>query len=226
MLSFSFLSSKVWYGLLCVRGGIYRGAMFKFTLLIPANYPEGGCPVSVQKYPDFQLEKLSRERGDKRLRFVGEHLEFVCFACQLNNWSREHVPPRKWTLLNTLGSLWMSLVPCECDLCMVSAKLQELDFQAGVYHPLVNYETGELETKQEFQRWRYSSPSTSFLHYLGPSSYHAHLLPRTPLSLTHLLPHTPPSLTHLPPTHTSLPQTRCKSYLPVAHVCKEDILQH
>ena len=37
----------VWYGLLCIRGGIYNGAMFKFTLLIPANYPDGGCPVSI-----------------------------------------------------------------------------------------------------------------------------------------------------------------------------------
>jgi len=32
--------------------------------------------------------------------------------------------------------------------------LQEFDFQSGVYHPLVDYETGELETKREFQRWR------------------------------------------------------------------------
>ena len=73
--------------------------------------------------------------------------------------------------------------------CMLSAKLQEFDFQAGVYHPLINYETGELETKQEFQRWRYRSPPPSFLHFLGPSS-----------SLT-LLPHTPPpSLTHLSPS--------------------------
>lgn len=73
--------------------------------------------------------------------------------------------------------------------CMLFAKLQEFDFQAGVYHPLINYETGELETKQEFQRWRYRSPPPSFLHFLGPSS-----------SLT-LLPHTPPpSLTHLSPS--------------------------
>lgn len=35
----------VWYGLLFVRGGLYKGAIFKFTLLIPANYPDGGCPV-------------------------------------------------------------------------------------------------------------------------------------------------------------------------------------
>ena len=65
----SSLSSKVWYGLLCVRGGTYRGAMFKFTLLIPANYPEGGCPVSVHTWDhgwihaDLHLEKLSREGG-------------------------------------------------------------------------------------------------------------------------------------------------------------------
>jgi len=32
--------------------------------------------------------------------------------------------------------------------------MQEFDFQAGVYHPLVDLETGELETKKEFQRWR------------------------------------------------------------------------
>ena len=64
--------------------------------------------------------------------------------------------------------------------CMLSAKLQEFDFQAGVYHPLINYETGELETKQEFQRWRYCSPpSQKFLH--------------SPWFL--ILPHTPPSHT-------------------------------
>lgn len=40
----------VWYGLLCIRGGIYNGAMFKFTLLIPANYPDGGCPVGILLY--------------------------------------------------------------------------------------------------------------------------------------------------------------------------------
>ena len=31
---------------------------------------------------------------------------------------------------------------------------QEFDFQAGVYHPLVDFDTGELNTKKEFQRWR------------------------------------------------------------------------
>lgn len=89
----SLSSPKVWYGLLCVRGGIYRGAMFKFTLLIPANYPEGGCPVSVQYVSRLSVRKLfKRGRGDKSLRFSGN---ILCFVCQLNNGSWEHVAPGK-----------------------------------------------------------------------------------------------------------------------------------
>ena len=77
-------------------------------------------------------------------------------------------------------SLWMRLVTMRL-YWMLSAKLQEFDFQAGVYHPLINYETGELETKQEFQRWRYCSLPSSFPKVLA-----------LPWSL--FLPHTPSSL--------------------------------
>ena len=37
----------MWYGLLFVRSGLYSGAIFKFTISIPINYPNGGCPVSI-----------------------------------------------------------------------------------------------------------------------------------------------------------------------------------
>ena len=33
--------------------------------------------------------------------------------------------------------------------------IQELDFQTEVYHPMIDYDTGELDTKKEFPRWRY-----------------------------------------------------------------------
>ena len=52
---FTFDYRTVWYGLLCIRGGMYNGAMFKFTLLIPANYPDGGCPVSHQHIVDLEI---------------------------------------------------------------------------------------------------------------------------------------------------------------------------
>eukprot|EP00731_Ephydatia_muelleri_P025967 Em0018g67a len=67
-------SSLIWYGLMFIRVGIYQNAIFKFTLSIPRNYPDGGCP-------DF-------------------------------------------------------------------------DFQSGVFHPLVDYVTGQLDTRSEFQKWR------------------------------------------------------------------------
>ena len=78
--------------------------------------------------------------------------------------------------------------------CMLSAKLQEFDFQAGVYHPLINYETGELETKQEFQRWRYCSPPSSFPKVLALSWSLSLLVSYS------FLPHIPSSLTLLPPS--------------------------
>ena len=34
-------------------------------------------------------------------------------------------------------------------------ELQRVDFQSGVFHPSIDYYTGELDTKQEFPRWRY-----------------------------------------------------------------------
>lgn len=39
--------NAVWYGIICLRAGIYKGGMFKFRVSIPANYPDGGCPVSM-----------------------------------------------------------------------------------------------------------------------------------------------------------------------------------
>ena len=29
-----------------IQTGLYDGGVFKFTLSIPINYPDGGCPVN------------------------------------------------------------------------------------------------------------------------------------------------------------------------------------
>ena len=47
------LPPQVWYGLLFVRAGVYQGAIFKFTLSIPTNYPDGGSPVSSLTTPSL-----------------------------------------------------------------------------------------------------------------------------------------------------------------------------
>ncbi|XP_011312586.1 protein crossbronx homolog [Fopius arisanus] len=37
-------SSFVWFGVLFVNKGFYRGAVFRFTITLPENFPDGGCP--------------------------------------------------------------------------------------------------------------------------------------------------------------------------------------
>lgn len=36
----------VWFGVIFIRHGLYQDGVFKFTIYIPDNYPDGDCPVS------------------------------------------------------------------------------------------------------------------------------------------------------------------------------------
>lgn len=38
--------SSVWFGVIFIRHGLYQDGVFKFTVYIPDNYPDGECPVS------------------------------------------------------------------------------------------------------------------------------------------------------------------------------------
>ncbi|KAK7793721.1 hypothetical protein R5R35_007877 [Gryllus longicercus] len=40
-------SSLLWYGVIFVRQGIYQGGVFRFKVLIPDEFPDGGCPKVV-----------------------------------------------------------------------------------------------------------------------------------------------------------------------------------
>lgn len=36
----------MWFGVIFIRHGLYQDGVFKFTVYIPDNYPDGDCPVS------------------------------------------------------------------------------------------------------------------------------------------------------------------------------------
>lgn len=36
----------MWFGVIFIRSGLYEDGVFKFTIYIPDNYPDGECPVS------------------------------------------------------------------------------------------------------------------------------------------------------------------------------------
>ena len=37
----------VWFGVQFIRQGIYQGGVFRFTISLPQNFPDGKCPVCI-----------------------------------------------------------------------------------------------------------------------------------------------------------------------------------
>lgn len=61
-------SALFWYGVLFIRQGLYQGGVFKFSLYIPENYPDGDCPRLVFEPPVFHpiIDPTSGELDVKR----------------------------------------------------------------------------------------------------------------------------------------------------------------
>lgn len=37
----------IWFGVQFIRQGIFQGGVFRFTITLPSNFPDGGCPTVV-----------------------------------------------------------------------------------------------------------------------------------------------------------------------------------
>ncbi|XP_054917563.1 AKT-interacting protein isoform X2 [Dermacentor andersoni] len=61
-------SAFVWFGVLFIRQGLYQGGVFRFTLRIPENYPDGDCPDLVFESPIFHplIDPITGELDIKR----------------------------------------------------------------------------------------------------------------------------------------------------------------
>ncbi|XP_069112358.1 AKT-interacting protein-like isoform X2 [Argopecten irradians] len=64
----SAMSSLVWYGVLFIRQGLYQEGAFKFTIIIPDNFPNGECPSLVFDLPVFHplVDPLTGQLDVKR----------------------------------------------------------------------------------------------------------------------------------------------------------------
>ncbi|XP_057203644.1 AKT-interacting protein isoform X1 [Triplophysa rosa] len=49
----SYRSALMWFGVIFIRHGLYQDGVFKFTVYIPDNYPDGDCPRVVFDTPVF-----------------------------------------------------------------------------------------------------------------------------------------------------------------------------
>uniref|UniRef100_A0A8C3HDQ8 AKT interacting protein n=1 Tax=Chrysemys picta bellii TaxID=8478 RepID=A0A8C3HDQ8_CHRPI len=64
----SYRSALMWFGVIFIRHGLYQDGVFKFTVYIPDNYPDGDCPRLVFDLPVFHplVDPLSGELDVKR----------------------------------------------------------------------------------------------------------------------------------------------------------------
>lgn len=64
----SYQSELVWFGIIFIRHGMYHGGIFKFTMYIPDNYPDGDCPRLLFDIPVFHplVDPSSGELDVKR----------------------------------------------------------------------------------------------------------------------------------------------------------------
>ncbi|XP_018115171.1 AKT-interacting protein homolog B isoform X1 [Xenopus laevis] len=64
----SYSSALMWFGVIFIRHGLYQDGVFKFTVYIPDNYPDGECPRLVFDIPVFHplVDPISGELDVKR----------------------------------------------------------------------------------------------------------------------------------------------------------------
>ncbi|KAK3086651.1 hypothetical protein FSP39_021412 [Pinctada imbricata] len=76
----SALTPNKWYGILFIRQGLYQEGVFKFTLTIPDNFPDGDCPTLVFSFPVFhplvdpQTGELDVKRAFTKWRKNSNHI--------------------------------------------------------------------------------------------------------------------------------------------------------
>ncbi|MGH0150407.1 UNVERIFIED_CONTAM: hypothetical protein FKN15_063199 [Acipenser sinensis] len=67
----SYRSALMWFGVIFIRHGLYQDGVFKFSVYIPDNYPDGNCPSFSPWNPAVHEE--ARERMFTHKRRPDEH---------------------------------------------------------------------------------------------------------------------------------------------------------
>lgn len=95
-------SCLVWFGVIFIRNGLYQDGVFKFTVYIPDNYPDGDCPVSSRQlfWFRFRVWSFKTVAGSPNLETPSTVLllfwcTFICFVLEISIW-HPGVPSSCW----------------------------------------------------------------------------------------------------------------------------------
>lgn len=105
---------SVWFGVIFIRHGLYQDGVFKFTVYIPDNYPDGDCPVS--SVPSLAICILT-------VYIKGETWQSFC--CCYWWWKLHRIFIK--TVLSFISeiSIWHPSLPSPCGPCIWRAWRQK-----------------------------------------------------------------------------------------------------
>ncbi|XP_076656829.1 protein crossbronx homolog [Halictus rubicundus] len=82
-------NSLLWFGVQFGRQGTYQGGVFRFTITLPQNFPDGGCPRVVFQTPMFH-PLINPESGE------------LCTSWGFTEWRRSN---RVWQLVQFITKI-------------------------------------------------------------------------------------------------------------------------
>lgn len=131
----------VWFGVIFIRHGLYQDGVFKFTVYIPDNYPDGECPVSTV----YLLVGVNAFFFFKRLHLISQYHGvcavgtgtvqlFKCKQINIQSQKKKHFTNTLfWLLLTCINRtiLCLYIVECNCTFFVLCFRNQFLISQSS-----------------------------------------------------------------------------------------------
>ncbi|XP_015592611.1 protein crossbronx homolog isoform X2 [Cephus cinctus] len=140
-------NSFLWFGVQFVRQGIYQGGVFRFTITLPPNFPDGGCPKVVFQTNVFH-PLINPDSGELYL------------AWNFPEWKRTN---RVWSLIQFITKILTKVDSKMTPINQVAAALLETDVE--------KFQKLAKESVKNSLSQVYDPPPTDDPHYITFSPY-------------------------------------------------------
>lgn len=107
-------NSFIWFGVQFIRHGVYQGGVFRFTITLPQEFPDGGCPKVVFQTHMFH-PLVNSETGE------------LCTAWGFPEWRKNN---RIWQLIQYITKILTKLDVKMSSINQEASFLLENDFEA------------------------------------------------------------------------------------------------
>ncbi|XP_012279302.1 protein crossbronx homolog [Orussus abietinus] len=140
-------NSFLWFGVQFVRQGFFRGGVFRFTVTLPPNFPDGGCPKVVLQSSVFH-PLINPETGELNT------------AWGFPEWRRNN---RVWQLIQFITKIFTKVDPKMTTINQEASTLLETNIES--------FQEKAMQCVKNSQSQMYDPPTVDDAHYITFSPY-------------------------------------------------------